>query len=797
MPDTTHPPHRAGDGDLGRLVAFPGGHRDGDSPNNLPLELSSFVGREKELAEVGRQLEGNRLLTLTGSGGCGKTRLALATATDLVERFEDGVWLVELAPLVDPSLVPQAVASALGLREQPGRSPAEALSRYLGSRNVMLVLDNCEHLVEACAALAEALLRFCPRLRVLATSREALDITGEVAWPVPPLSLPDVRRLSDVESLPRYESARLFLERAAAVRPAFALTEQNAQAVAQICYRLDGIPLAIELAAARVKVLSVEEISERLEDSFELLASGGRTAMPRQRTLHATMDWSHDLLPDEERTLFRRLSVFAGGFNLQAAQAVCSGDGLDRDRVPEVLWHLVDKSLMVAREQDGEARYRLLETVRQYGREKLDDPEEEAELGRRHASFYVVLAEEADQGLSGPEQERWLILLEAEHDNLRAALTWSLGEGGDISLGVRLAAALGGFWSTRGYLSEGRRWLEETASRSGPKATQARAKALNGAGWVAMLQDEYEAAGPLIEEGLTLNRELGDKEGIASSLVILGSAAMMGRRDDVPVVALLEEARKLRPELEDQRTVARMVLLESMVMLEQNDRERMVALNEESLALFRERKYAYGVVMCLTNLGLVTLAEGDYEKATALLSEDLRLARDLNHKLYIQYCLTGLAGVDASQGRPVRAARLWGAAEGMSETYGGHIMLADRSIIDYEGRLATARSRLNEVAWTAAWGEGRAMGPDQAIEYALEQEQAPGPAEPEIYRAELSAREVEVLRLVAQGMSNAEVAEKLFLSSRTVNWHLTSIYRKLGSHSRTEAARIAVEHGLL
>jgi predicted ATPase/DNA-binding CsgD family transcriptional regulator len=797
MPDTTHPPHRAGDGDLGRLVAFPGGHRDGDSPNNLPLELSSFVGREKELAEVGRQLEGNRLLTLTGSGGCGKTRLALATATDLVERFEDGVWLVELASLVDPSLVPQAVASALGLREQPGRSPAEALSRYLGSRNVMLVLDNCEHLVEACAALAEALLRFCPRLRVLATSREALDITGEVAWPVPPLSLPDVRRLSDVESLPRYESARLFLERAAAVRPAFALTEQNAQAVAQICYRLDGIPLAIELAATRVKVLSVEEISERLEDSFELLASGGRTAMPRQRTLHATMDWSHDLLPDEERTLFRRLSVFAGGFNLQAAQAVCSGDGLDRDRVPEVLWHLVDKSLMVAREQDGEARYRLLETVRQYGREKLDDPEEEAELGRRHAGFYVVLAEEADQGLSGPEQERWLILLEAEHDNLRAALTWSLGEGGDISLGVRLAAALGGFWSTRGYLSEGRRWLEETASRSGPKATQARAKALNGAGWVAMLQDEYEAAGPLIEEGLTLNRELGDKEGIASSLVILGSAAMMGRRDDVPVVALLEEARKLRPELEDQRTVARMVLLESMVMLEQNDRERMVALNEESLALFRERKYAYGVVMCLTNLGLVTLAEGDYEKATALLSEDLRLARDLNHKLYIQYCLTGLAGVDASQGRPVRAARLWGAAEGMSETYGGHIMLADRSIIDYEGRLATARSRLNEVAWTAAWGEGRAMGPDQAIEYALEQERAPGPAEPEIYRAELSAREVEVLRLVAQGMSNAEVAEKLFLSSRTVNWHLTSIYRKLGSHSRTEAARIAVEHGLL
>jgi non-specific serine/threonine protein kinase len=409
----------------------------------------------------------------------------------------------------------------------------------------------------------------------------------------------------------------------------------------------------------------------------------------------------------------------------------------------------------------------------------------------------MALAEEAERGLSGPEQGRWLTLLEVEHDNLRAALTWSLGEGGDVRLGVRLAAALGAFWSTRGYLSEGRSWLEGAASRSGPEATQARAKALNGAGWVAMLQDEYGAARPLIEEGLALNRELADKEGIASSLVILGSAAMMGQRDDVPVVALLEEAKELRPELEDQRTIARMVLLESMVMLKQDDWERMVALNEESLALFRGRNYAYGVVMCLTNLGLIALAQGDYESATTLLGEDLRLSQELDHKLYIQYCLTGLAGVDAYLGRPVRAARLWGAAEGMSETYGGHIMVADRSVIDYEGRLATARSRLEETAWTAAWAEGRAMGPDQAVEYALEQEQAPEPAEPEIYPAELSAREVEVLRLVAQGMTNAEVAQKLFLSSRTVNWHLTSIYRKLGLHSRTEAARFAVEHGLL
>src|SRR5918998_147747 len=312
-------------------------------PHKLPSELSSFVGWKEELAEVERLLENGRLLTLTGSGGCGKTRLAVAR--ELLEGFEDGVWLVELASLADPSLVPQVVASTLGVREQPGRSLTETLSDYLSSKKMLLVLDNCEHLIEACATLAEALLRSCPELRVLATSREALGITGEVAWHVPSLSLPDVRRLPDIESLPRYESARLFVERAAAVKPTFALTEHNAPAVARVCYRLDGIPLAIELAAARTKVLSVEEISERLDDSFGLLADGGRTAMPRQRTLHATMDWSHELLVREERALFRRLSVFAGGFSLEAAESVCAGGDFESAEVLGVISHLVDKSL--------------------------------------------------------------------------------------------------------------------------------------------------------------------------------------------------------------------------------------------------------------------------------------------------------------------------------------------------------------------------------------------------------------------------------------------------------------------
>jgi len=767
-------------------------------PLNLPSELSSFVGREKELAEVERLLEQDRLLTLTGSGGCGKTRLALAAAREVVEGFEDGVWMVELAPLADPSLVPQAVASTLGVREQPGRPLLETLSGYLSSKKVLLVLDNCEHLIEACAELAESLLRSCPELRVLATSREALGITGEVAWPVSPLSLPDLRRLPDVEGLPRYESARLFVERTVAVKPTFELTEQNAPSVVQICYRLDGIPLALELAAARTRMLSVEEISERLDDSFGLLASGGRTAMPRHRTLHATMDWSHDLLPDEEQVLFRRLSVFAGGFMLEAAEVVCADEDLGRDDVLELLSHLVDKSLVTAQERGGETRYRLLEMVRQYGREKLEGAEQEDEVGRRHAAFFMGFAEEAEGELTGPDQARWLIRLEAEHDNFRAALSWALAEGKDAESGVRLAAALWPFWLARGYLSEGRGWLESAVSRSGSAPARARAKALTGAGWLANFQGEYGAAKALIEEGLALYRELGDKEGIALSIVMLGSVAVMGQRDDIPVEALIEEGALLRPEVEDRRTVAGLLDIEGGAALARGDLERAVELWEETLALYREVGDVLGIVACHTNLGLVKLAQGDYERSAALLRESVRLAWELDHKPFFQYSVIGLGGVAASLGWPVRAARLWGAAEGISETYGVHLLSAGRSLIDYEGRLAAARTRLDEAAWTAAWAEGRDMDLEQISEYARQEEASPEPtAASRTYPAGLSLREAEVLSLVAAGLTNAQIAQKLFLSSRTVDWHLGSIYRKLGLHSRAEATRFALEHGLL
>jgi predicted ATPase/DNA-binding CsgD family transcriptional regulator len=767
------------------------------SAHNLPLELSSFVGREKELAEVERLLTDACLLTLTGSGGCGKTRLALAAARGLAGGFADGVWLVELAPLADPSLVSQAVASVLGAREQSGRPLTETLLDHLRAKKLLLVLDNCEHLIEACAEFTEALLRSCTDLRVLATSREALGIVGEIAWPIPPLSLPDLRRLPDKESLSRYESACLFVERAAAVKPAFALTEQNAPAVAQVCYRLDGIPLAIELAAARAKVLSVEQIADRLDDCFRLLAAGGRTAMPRHKTLHATMDWSHELLSEEEQTLFRRLSVFAGGFSIDAVESVCEGAGIERDEVLGLLSHLVDKSLVLAQEQGGEARNRLLATVRQYGREKLALSGEEAEVGRRHARYFLELAEGAEQALYGPDQMRWLARLETEHDNLRAALSWSLDDSGDAGLGVRLAAALWSFWFTRGYLSEGRRWLEKAISQSGSAATLARVKALNGAGSLATFQDEYEVAKALIEEGLALSRELGDKEGIATSLANLCGVAMLGQRDDIPVVDALEEARELKPEIKDRRTIGNLLILEGRVALARGDLDRAVALGEESLAMYRRAMDAYGIVMCLLHIAFVTFARGEHERTAALLREGLRLSQELEHTVFIQYCVTGLAGVNASRGRPVRAATLWGAAERLSEISGGHIVREGKATIKYERTLTAARSQLDEAAWTAAWSEGRAMGTEQAIEYALEQEATPEPAAPEPYPAGLSTREVEILCLVATGLTNAEVAGQLFLSPRTVDWHLGSIYRKLGFHSRTEATRFAVEHGLL
>jgi predicted ATPase/DNA-binding CsgD family transcriptional regulator len=765
--------------------------------HNLPSELSSFVGREKELAEVRRLLENNRLLTLTGSGGCGKTRLALAAASELVERFEDGVWMVELASLAEPSLVPQAVAFTLGVRERSGSSLTEALSDYLRTRKLLLILDNCEHLIYACAELAEAWLHSCPGLRVLATSREVLGITGEIAWPVPSLSLPDLRRLSDIESLPRYESARLFVERATTVKPNFKLTEQNALAVAHVCYRLDGIPLAIELAAARTKVLSVEEISERLDDSFGLLAAGSRTAMPRQRTLHATMDWSHELLSKKERALFRRLSVFAGGFTLEAAESICAGEQLQRDEVLEVLSQLVDKSMVVALEPDGAARYRLLETIRQYGRERLEEAGEAAHIREQHAGYYLAVAEEAEPELQGEGQVAWLERLETEHDNLRVAMAWLL-ERGESEVAARLGWALWLFWGIRTHLAEGRRSMERALSARGSVAmsASARARALFVAGMMANYQGDHLSAEPLVQESLRLFNELEDKVGTAYALSNAGYVAL-GKGRYQQAIAVIEKAADLFLEQGEKWGAAIELGFLAVAWRNQGDHERARRLAERALAISREIGERQATTSALYTLAILAQTEGEDERARNLLEEGLRLSAELGNEANVAHCLEGLASMYGAEGKIVRAARLWGAEEAVLEKLEDAVYtyLPDRAL--HRSQVAAARSQLDEAVWTAAWTEGRVMSLEQAVEYALEQEPAPDPATPEPYLAGLSTREVEVLRLVATGLTNAEVAERLFLSSRTVDWHMGSIYRKLGLHSRAEATRFASEHGLL
>src|SRR6516165_5771114 len=448
-------------------------------PNNLPTQLTSFIGRDREIAEIKALLAQDRLLTLTGPGGAGKTRLALQVAADVLEGFKDGVWLVELAPLSNPDLVAQAIASAVNVREQPGRPILSTLTDDLQRKHLLVVLDNCEHVVDACARLANTMLRACPNLRILATSREALGIAGETSWRVPSLSLPDPERLPTLESLSAYEAVRLFIDRAVAALPTFTVTHENAPWIAQVCHRLDGIPLAVELAAVRVKSLSVQQIASRLDDRFRLLTGGSRVGLPHHQTLRAAMDWSYDMLSEPERGGLRHVAVFASGFALEAAEAVSEGDGVDASEVLDLVVRLVDKSLVVAEEQGGKVRYRLLETVRQYGRERLQESAETEAVKRRHRDWYLEFAERVGLNLFGAEQAVWFDRLQVEQGNLRAALTWSI-ENEAIEAASRLVAVLWRFWAVRGYFEEGSGWLQavlEAAKRSSDAPPAFRAKA--------------------------------------------------------------------------------------------------------------------------------------------------------------------------------------------------------------------------------------------------------------------------------------------------------------------------------
>jgi predicted ATPase/DNA-binding CsgD family transcriptional regulator len=700
--------------------------------------------------------------------------------------------------------VPQAVATVLGVREAPGRSLTDTLSDHLRSSLALLVLDNCEHLVESCASLAEALLGRCPELSILTTSREALGVGGETLFVVPPLSLPDPRRLPDADDLPGYEAARLFAERARAVRPGFEITEGNAIAVAQICYRLDGMPLAIELAAARTRMLSVGQIASRLDDRFVLL-KGGRTAMAHHETLRATMDWSYDLLSVEEKILLGRLSVFAGGFTLEAAEAIGSGEDADDVGVLDSLASLVDKSLVLVVEvQDGsEVLYRLLETVRQYASEKLEESYEAERVRERHARCYLALAEEAEPQLR--EQGAWLERLEREHDNFRTALSWALEsrDGGReecAELGLALAAALAGcrFWNAYAP-SEGLRWLERGLAETDASPSPARAKALSEAGYLAIWRGDYERSTALLEEGMAAHDELGDETGAASALFSLGTMALHGG-DRNRLMDLSRQAGALLARISDPQSRALLLHLSGSAALSEGDRGRAEELCWESLKLSRELGDLRGMALGLTMLGISALERGDATRARELYEEDLGVLQRLRDKAGNSYALRGMACAAALADEAGRAARLWGAAEAAGEEIGLALGAFDRAHPDYDGLVDASRARVGEAAWEAALAEGKAMDSEEAIEYALRTGEcaAPPPEEATVPSSSpLSDRETEVLRLAAEGLTDSQVAQRLYVSPRTVGRHLQSVYRKLGVPSRAAAAREASERGLL
>ena len=503
---------------------------------NLPIPLSTFIGREHEIREIQKLLLSNRLVTLTGPGGCGKTRLALKVAQELIEELENHIWYVELASVSDPVFVPQTIAATLNIREQLSRSLTDVLTDTLATSPTLLVLDNCEHLIFASAQIAEALLKKCPDLKILATSREMLGITGEIAWTVPPLSLPRQQPWTNPASaqyaLNLYkesESVQLFINRAVAISPDFKLTAENGAWVADICRHLDGMPLAIELAAARVRSLSVQQIAQRLDDRFNLLIGGSRTAPLRQQTLASALDWSYALLSEAEQKVLQRLSVFAGGATLEAAESVCTEAGIESTDVLDALSHLVDKSLVtVDTLEHSDTRYYLLETIRQYAQEKLQESGRADESKNRHLNYFIRWAENAEPNLTGAEQLQWLELYEAEHDNLRAALDWCNANDHEAEAGLRLAAACGRFWRLHGYLSEGRMHLSAALSKAGARGrTLTRARALTLLANHLYLQSNYPAMHPLAEEALSIWRELGEegKAGAAHTLDLLGELA--------------------------------------------------------------------------------------------------------------------------------------------------------------------------------------------------------------------------------------------------------------------------------
>jgi predicted ATPase/transcriptional regulator with XRE-family HTH domain len=723
------------------------------SPTNLHTPLTSFVGRELEIAEVDRLLGATRLLTLTGAGGVGKTRLALQVGVALRAAFADGVWLVELAALADPAFVPQAVALALGLTSGSARPIDTVLADYLRDKHLLLILDNCEHLLVACARLAEFILREAPQVRILTTSRESLGVLSATTWHVPSLSLPD--RLPEtntpplIEQLRESEAVRLFVDRAKTAKADFVLTSRNARAVAQICCRLDGMPLAIELAATRLRVMAVQEIAARLDDRFKLLTSGNSTALPRHQTLRAMIDWSYDLLADQQRALLRRLSVFAGGWALEAVEWMGTAD-----EALDLLTHLVNKSLVVVEEHDNTTRYRLLETIGAYAREKLVQATEEHHARAQHLDYYIHLVEQAAPHLTSRHRKIWNERLELEHDNLRAGLEWATRHA--MPAALDLIARLWFFWFWNGYWSEGTAWADRVLPATVGEQTRERAWALIGAANLAGRSGDYARQDIWLAEGVALAQALDEKEALAWARITMSILTA----EYAQARALLEESIALARAAKNDWLVADALFMigdrarnhgdldrattvytESLSLfhtvgdplmiawprgnlgrlaLQRGDYAQAQAAFEESVELCRQMGNKPGTADWLIQLATVALYRSDYTQVRSALVECLRLCREIGNAEAVADCLVIAAGLAEANRNWERAATLLAMADSILERYNLlHRMVDSSSYTEYTRRVAAVRVRLSEHSFATAWAAGRAMESGRAIQYAL------------------------------------------------------------------------------
>ncbi len=778
----------------------------GQQRHNLPAPRTQLVGREQDVASVRETLlhHDGRLVTLTGAGGCGKTRLAFAAALDLLNDFGDGVWLVELAALADPSLVAAATAAPFGVQNRPGRPLVDTLAAYLRSRSVLIILDNCEHLIEAAARLVGELLERCPTLWILATSRAPLRIAGEVIWLVPPLATPDPLRTYDPDELADYAAVRLFVDRVRASRRGFSLTPMNSAAVAQVCARLAGLPLALELAAARERALSVGEIAQRLDSSLRLLTAGNRTAPTRQQTLEATLDWSHHLLFAPERVVFRRLAVFAGGFDVQAVEAVCADDTVRRDDVVDVLSALVDKSLVVAEDQVDVARYRLLEPIRQYALEHLAAAGESEAVRGRHSAYYLGLAEGAAAELWGPHttgpfgnatQVASQSRLERDHDNLRMAQAWSEKHGSAETL-ARWCVALWGFWFLRGHLDECRRWIEVALARGAQVEPALRARLLGPTGWHAKQRGDYTGAIGAFEEALALFRSVDDEWNSGAMLNQLGmSVGYLG--DSVGARRRLEESLAVFRRLADPWGVGFGLLNLAELLRSGGDIAEARALLQEGLPLLQGSGDIFLVLETLIELGGLALETDQLDRAASCARDGLPLLRDSGMRWYLPEALELAAGLASARGQPPRAARLLGAAETARETTG--LVLQAQGEHAYSQTVQAARDALGADAFGLAWAAGRRLSVAQAIDEALAAAQEPSKAEsvaaPISLAGSLTLRECEVAGLIAEGMTNPQIAEHLVISPRTADRHVSNILNKLGFATRGRIAAWVGDRG--